>query len=79
MKTAVDVLIWIAENLRWWWLLLLAPGVAVWAWVGVRPTGKHRRLRPGRSEQPVKATAGAVGEDAIVFQRVAYPDAEADG
>lgn len=79
MKTALDVLIWIAENLRWWWLLLLAPGVAVWAWVGLRPTGKHRRPCPGRSQEHAEMAAGAVDEDTIVFQRVAYPGGEADG
>lgn len=79
MKTALDVLIWIAENLSWWWLLLLAPGLAVWAWLELRPTGKHRRPRPGRSEQPAEVTAPSVDADTIVFQRVAYPSAEAGG
>jgi hypothetical protein len=76
MKTALDVLIWIAENLSWWWLLLLAPGVLAWAWLGLRPTGKHRRRHP---DQPARAAARAIDEDTIVFQRVTYPGAEADG
>ncbi|MGW3445609.1 hypothetical protein [Streptomyces sp. NPDC001076] len=75
MKTALDVLIWIAENLSWWWLLLLAPGVLGWAWLVLRPTGKHRRPHPGRHEQPA-AAGRAVDEDTIVFQRVTYPGAE---
>jgi hypothetical protein len=79
MKTALDVLVWIAENLSWWWLLFLAPGVAVWAWLWLRPTGKHRRPRCDQSEQPAPAAARAVGEDTIVFQRVIYPGVEADG
>ncbi|WP_019061775.1 hypothetical protein [Streptomyces prunicolor] len=79
MKTALDVLIWIAENVSWWWLLLLVPGAAVWAWLGLRPTGKHRRPRTDAAEQPVMVAAPAVDEDTITFQRVAYPGVEADG
>ncbi|WP_406178097.1 hypothetical protein [Streptomyces canus] len=79
MKTALDVLIWIAENLSWWWLLLLAPGVAVWAWLWLRPTGKHRRPRPGQSEPPEVVALPAVDDDTIVFQPVTYAGVEDDG
>ncbi|MFF5668868.1 hypothetical protein ACFY8S_01810 [Streptomyces hygroscopicus] len=79
MNNVLGVLIWIAENLSWWWLLLLASAVVGWAWLGLRPTGRHRRPRPSRSEDPVEAVAPTVDEDTIVFGRVAYPGAEADG
>ncbi|MFE2424862.1 hypothetical protein [Streptomyces hokutonensis] len=75
MNFVLGVLLWIAENLSWWWLLILAPGVAAWAWIELRPTGKHRRPRPGRSPD----AAPAEDEDTIVFQRVVYPGAEAGG
>ncbi|MER6632272.1 hypothetical protein ABT301_29330 [Streptomyces sp. NPDC000987] len=78
MTTALDVLIWIAEHADWWWLLLLAPGVAGWAWLELRPTGKHRR--PGSSSPGRPAEAAApTGEDTIVFQRVVYRSGETDG
>ncbi|MEH0579023.1 hypothetical protein QBA54_32140 [Streptomyces sp. B21-108] len=76
MTTVLDVLIWIAENLSWWWLLLLAPGLAVWAWLGLRPTGKHRRPRHDQPKQPAEVAVPAGDEDTIVFQRVAYPGGE---
>ncbi|MFE3033087.1 hypothetical protein ACFXKY_15755 [Streptomyces canus] len=76
MNNILGVLIWIAENLSWWWLLILAPGVAAWAWTELRPTGKHRRPRTDRSAD---AATSADDEDTIVFQRVVYPGAEAGG
>ncbi|KUN32467.1 hypothetical protein AQJ11_02775 [Streptomyces corchorusii] len=75
MNTALDVLIWIAENLSWWWLLILAPGVLGGGWLWLRPTGKHRRTQP---DQPAEAARPAVDEDTLTFQRVTYPGLEAD-
>ncbi|MEU2265024.1 hypothetical protein ABZ568_00925 [Streptomyces olindensis] len=75
MSVPLNVLIWIAENLNWWWLLVLAPCVATWLWLELRPTGKHRRPRPARSEQPAQVAAPAAA-GTLAVQRGVQPVGE---
>ncbi|MFB0617290.1 hypothetical protein [Streptomyces sp. AGS-58] len=74
MTAALNVLIWIAEHLGWWWLLFLTPGMAAWAWAALRPTGRHRRPWSGPSAE---ATAPNVDRDTLALPRLTCPSGEA--
>ncbi|MER7477341.1 hypothetical protein ABTX60_06760 [Streptomyces sp. NPDC126510] len=76
MSLPLDVLIWIAENLNWWWLLVLAPCVAARLWLELRPTGKHRRPRPARSDQSAQVAAPARAPGTLSAQQGVQPVGE---
>ncbi|KUN37752.1 hypothetical protein AQJ30_15840 [Streptomyces longwoodensis] len=79
MNLLLDVLIWIAENIAWWWLLVASPLASAWLWWRLRATGRHRATGPAGVPEPAQAAPPVVAdEDTIVFQRVAYPGGETD-
>lgn len=84
MNTVLVFLVWVAEgvqrlaSLGWWFVPILLPGGVVGVWLWLRPTGKHRRPRPGRPERTASAVA-AVEDGTPVSHRVATAGGEADG